>query len=130
MELSNIQKEIKEKEKQMEFLKRDIQDLYFKEKLELRKQFSNIIGCCYIRDLQYQIIAIKVIDVKNDSTLLVSYITYGRYYSDVSLNFVNIKQTYIDIKEFIQYSPISNDLFKTHFQKAQELLDKIVNVYN
>lgn len=130
MELSNIQKEIKEKEKQMEFLKRDIQDLYFKEKLELRKQFSNIIGCCYIRDLQYQIIAIKVIDVKNDSTLLVSYITYGRYYSDVSLNFVNIKQTYIDIKEFIQYSPISNDLFKTHFQKSQELLDKIVKGYN
>lgn len=130
MELSNIQKEIKEKEKQMEFLKRDIQDLYFKEKLELRKQFSDIIGSCYIRDLQYQIIAIKVIDVKNDSTLLVSYITYGRYYSDVSLNFVNIKQTYIDIKEFIQYSPISNDLFKTHFQKAQELLDKIVKVYN
>lgn len=130
MELSNIQKEIKEKEKQMECLKRDIQDLYFKEKLELRKQFSDIIGSCYIRDLQYQIIAIKVIDVKNDSTLLVSYITYGRYYSDVSLNFVNIKQTYIDIKEFIQYSPISNDLFKTHFQKAQELLDKIVKVYN
>jgi len=130
MGLSNIQKEIKEKEKQMECLKRDIQDLYFKEKLELRKQFSDIIGSCYIRDLQYQIIAIKVIDVKNDSTLLVSYITYGRYYSDVSLNFVNIKQTYIDIKEFIQYSPISNDLFKTHFQKAQELLDKIVKVYN
>lgn len=130
MGLSNIQKEIKEKEKQMECLKRDIQDLYFKEKLELRKQFSDIIGSCYIRDLQYQIIAIKVIDVKNDSTLLVSYITYGRYYSDVSLNFVNIKQTYIDIKEFIQYSPISNDLFKTHFQKAQELLDKIVKVHN
>ena len=130
MGLSNIQKEIKEKEKQMECIKRDIQDLYFKEKLELRKQFTDIIGSCYIRDLQYQIIAIKVIDVKNDSTLLVSYITYGRYYSDVSLNFVNIKQTYIDIKEFIQYSPISNDLFKTHFQKAQELLDKIVKVDN